>query len=353
MKLTPPLPPLDTGGRVRKNSLVLIITSAGNDISGPCFAENEKARKLLNGIFTDETYFTIIYAYDDKDDWADPVNFIKANPSLGPILRTEILKNDLDDALISQSHTSDFKSKTCGIWSNATSNWIPLQTWEECIPHSEPVWDEFKDTVCCGAVDLSSVGDFMAYTLCFLKDDKYYFKHRFYIPEFTVQKRYKIENININDWISKGYVTAIPGKTNDISWLENGIMEDAEKYKIIEIAYDKWSAQRFVDEMDELLPGISFIDFDQSLKKFSGPSKDYEKIILNKQIIDTNPVMKWMVTNAVIKPTVNGDYKPLKVNLSSNKRIDGVITSIMALNRRSLQDTDVTPGDFNDILKLF
>jgi phage terminase large subunit-like protein len=70
------------GGRARKNNLVLIITSAGNDISGPCYTENEKSRKILNGILTDDTYFKIIYAYDDKDNWKDKNNFIKANPSL-------------------------------------------------------------------------------------------------------------------------------------------------------------------------------------------------------------------------------------------------------------------------------
>jgi phage terminase large subunit-like protein len=38
------------GGRARKNNLVLIITSAGINLSGPCYTENEKARKILNGV---------------------------------------------------------------------------------------------------------------------------------------------------------------------------------------------------------------------------------------------------------------------------------------------------------------
>jgi phage terminase large subunit-like protein len=71
-------------GRVWKNSPVIIITSAGLDISGPCYAENEKPRKILNGVLTEETHFALIYAYDEKDDWKDSRLFIKANPSLGP-----------------------------------------------------------------------------------------------------------------------------------------------------------------------------------------------------------------------------------------------------------------------------
>jgi phage terminase large subunit-like protein len=118
------------GGRARKNNMVLIITSAGLNLSGPCYTENEKAKKILNGILTDETYFTIIYAYDEKDDWKDSKNFIKANPSLNDIIKPEILENDLNDALITSSHQSDFKAKTCGIWTNDTTNWIPLQKWD-------------------------------------------------------------------------------------------------------------------------------------------------------------------------------------------------------------------------------
>jgi phage terminase large subunit-like protein len=86
----------------------------------------------------------------------------------------------------------------------------------------------------------------------------------------------------------------------------------------------------------------------------SQPTKNFEKLIKEKRIIDHNPVMKWMVTNAVVRPDVNNNYKPLKEYHSSCKRIDGVITSIMAVDRcvenTRPHDADV---DFEDILMLF
>jgi len=63
---------------------------------------------------------------------------------------------------------------------------------------------------------------------------------------------------------------------------------------------------------------------------------------LEDKIIDPNPVMKWMVSNAVIKPDANNNYKPLKEYKSSTKRIDGVITSIMAIDR--CQVSEGTPA---------
>jgi phage terminase large subunit-like protein len=86
----------------------------------------------------------------------------------------------------------------------------------------------------------------------------------------------------------------------------------------------------------------------------SNPTKEFEKKIFEDKIIDPNPVMKWMVMNSVIKPDINNNYKPLKEYKSSTKRIDGVITSIMSIDR-CMQNADLIPAnkDFENIMKLF
>jgi phage terminase large subunit-like protein len=212
------------GGRARENNLTLIITSAGLNLSGPCYAENEKARKVLNNILTDDTYFTIIYAYDDKDDWKDTKLLVKANPSLGVILRQDILENDLNDALITPSHQSDFRAKTCGIWTNETTNWIPLQKWDTEIRNTIVDIEEFKGKSCYGGLDLSSIGDFTVFTLCFKEDSYYYLFHKYYVPSEQVLEKYRVENISIKDWISNGLVSAIPGVPIVYDFVENDII---------------------------------------------------------------------------------------------------------------------------------
>jgi phage terminase large subunit-like protein len=341
------------GGRARKNNLVLIITSAGLNLTGPCYLENEKARKLLNGIVTDETYFTIIYAYDEKDDWKDPKNFIKANPSLHTIIKPEILENDLQDALITPSHQSDFKAKTCGIWTNETVNWIPLQKWDTERRNTIIDEDEFKGQSCYAGLDLSSISDFTVYTKCFKRGDVYYLFHKFYVPSEQIVEKYRVENIGIKDWIDRGIVTAIPGPTIDYDYIKNDIVHDAERFDIVELAYDKWQANRLIESLDEIIPKTVLIQYDQSLKQMTNPSKEFERLIMEDKIVDPNPVMKWMIGNAVIKPDVNENYKPLKEYKSSTRRIDGVITGIMAVERCRIGENTPGTDDFNDVLKLF
>ena len=341
------------GGRARINNLVLIITSAGNNINGACYAENLKAKKILNEILTDDTYFTIIYSYDDGDDWKDKKNFIKANPSLGTIIRPEILENDLTDALITPSHQADFISKTCGIWQTSISNWIPLHKWDTLKRNTDISINEFNNNICYASLDLSSINDFTAYTKCFEKDGCYYLFHKFYIPEETIAERYKQENININDWIYNGLVTAIPGSVIDYDYIKHDVLNDNELFNITELSYDKWQSNKLIDALNEEMPHTIFIQYDQSLKQMSTPTKQFEKLIMDDKIIDSNPIMKWMVTNAVIKPDINNNYKIMKQYKSSTQRVDGVITSIMALDRCVLNENNYVNNDFNSILRLF
>jgi phage terminase large subunit-like protein len=337
------------GGRARKNSLVLIITSTGLTIDGPCYEENQKARKVLTGILTDETYFTVIYAYDEEDNWQDPRLFIKANPSIGVILKQEILENDLTDALLTPSHQADFKAKTCGIWSHGISSWIPLSRWDTELRNR--IVAVPGTPVGYGALDLSSINDFTAYTLCFYADECYWFRHTFYVPLEQVQEKYLHDNINIRIWIDQGIVKAIPGPTIDYEFIYRDIERDSEQYHIVEIAYDPWMSAKLIDTLEEKFPHITLIAFDQKLSAMANPTKEYERLIMEDRIVDPNPVMKWMIGNTVIRPDANNNYKPIKLYKSSTNQIDGVITSIMALSR-CMEQAGRGESNFDDVLAL-
>lgn len=339
------------GGRARLNNLNIIITSAGLDISSPCYAENKKAKAILDGTLTDDSYFAIIYAYDETDDWKNPKNFIKANPSLGEFLKEDVLNSDLQDALITPSHQPDFKSKTCGIWTNDVSSWIPIERWNKAIKEID--YSSLEKVPCFGGLDLSSVNDLTAYSLCWFKDGNYFYKHRFYIPEATLYERYNNENINFLQWAEDGIITLIPGTSIDYDFIFKDILADKQRFNIQEIAYDRWSANDLITKLNDELPAINYIEFDQRLQNMALPTKDYEKLILDERISDPNPAMLWQISNAKIKPDANGNYKPLKDYKASNQRIDGVYSSIMATSRAKANSASAPSASFSEILNSF
>jgi phage terminase large subunit-like protein len=348
-----PVTAMRYGSRARENGLVLIITTAGTDITLPAYNEDEKVRKILNGLLTDETYFGIIYGIDDTDDWKNADSYIKANPSIGAIIDKKILEQDLHDALGQPSHQTDYKAKTLNIWTNETTNWIPINKWDTIKRNKQISIEEFSGNNCFGALDLSSVNDFTAFTLCFEKENNYYLFHKYYIPSEQILEKYRVENINIKEWIDNGLITAIPGPVIDYSFIEEDIRKYSERFNISELAYDKWQANRLIEKLDAIITKTILIQFDQSLKNMANPTKDFERFIYEDKIIDGNPVMKWMISNAVIKPDANQNYKPLKEYKSSTKRIDSVITSIMALSRCLANEGQTTRKDFNILLSLF
>jgi phage terminase large subunit-like protein len=342
------------GGRARKNNTVVIITSAGIDINSPCHEENLKAKKVLNGVINDDSYFSIIYSYDEEDSWKDKSLFIKANPSLGPILRQDILEGDLADAIATPSHQADFVAKTCGIWQQGAKSWIPLQRIEQnkdVVINPEMLTGK----ICTGALDLSSVNDFTVFSLCFkLSTGKYTFLHKMYIPADTLADRYAHENINFKQWIDTGLITVIPGATVDYDWVYEDIKKAYQKYRIHELSYDRWHSNEIIKKIDEEFGELPLVPLDQSLKNMSPITKSYEKEFLDGNIIENNPVTVWHLGNVVVKPTAAGDYKPLKVNAQSNQRIDSVITSIMSLSRYKVLAGKAQPArSFDEILNSF
>jgi phage terminase large subunit-like protein len=344
------------GTRARENGLVLIISTAGTDISLPCYEEFQKVKKILEGGMKDERYFGMAFDMDKNGDWRSEGAIRRANPSLGKILDMGILKGDLADALARPSRRADYKAKTLNIWEGAGSNWITAAMWRRSAAanRSEGSFEEaFKGGAAYGALDLSSVGDFTAYTLCGIKEGKAYFRHKFYIPQETVEEKRRTDNHLIPEWIEKGYITATPGETVDYQCIYKDVMKDAGEYEIVEMAYDNWNAAALIKEIEDAAPNLTLVPYNQALKRMSLPTKNYERWLKEKRIVDGNPVMEWMAGNATVQPDANNNYKPLKQKNKPGARIDGVITAIMSLDRAAAGGAGGRRLTEGEILALF
>ena len=55
---------LDSADGARSQPLLLMITTAGNNVGGPCYTHQVELQKVLEGVVADETRFGIIYGID-------------------------------------------------------------------------------------------------------------------------------------------------------------------------------------------------------------------------------------------------------------------------------------------------
>lgn len=340
------------GMRSKTDAQGVMITTADTDISRPCYEQHLKAKRILNGTQSQDDFFTIIYALDENDDYHDAKNWIKANPSLYSFIDESVIKSDVENAELTPHKIPELKAKTFGIWGGGSErSWLAIETWQK-NKDVKVDWNEFTGRQCFGGLDLAMVDDLCAFTLCFPYGDKWFFKHRFYIPEKTAYDRYRKENVNFLAWVEDGIITAIPGETIDYDFILEDILKDANTYNIAGIGYDKWQAKNIINALDEKRSDIILVEIEQSLKKLSPITKAYEKIIKDGLLVDNSPVMLWMINNVEIKPDPNDNYKPMKKSKASTQKIDGVISSLMAFGTATSETFANAPGQIDfDTLK--
>lgn len=349
-KTTELLDVIETGMRARQQPLMFIITTAGNNKNSPCYEEYEKCGKMLAGAngYENDEYFSIIFELDKGDDWKNEKNWYKANPNLGVSVELDAMHTAFREALLSNSSETAFRTKNLNEWLNVAEAWINDRCWAHC--YHRYAEKNLEGLRCWGGIDLSKRLDFTALTWYFeLPKGKRYAKHYFFIPEGQIDIKMKQDSYRIRSWIKQGYIIATPGETQDFNFMLNIIREDAKKYDIQEIAYDRNLAEYLIQD---LAAEFTCVDFSQSIIGMSEPSKAWEQAILDNKIIDNNPVMAWMVSCATVKPDANGNIKPIKPDTNkTSKRIDGVITSIMANNRLeiALADESKPPVSVEDM----
>lgn len=171
------------GMRSKKDAQGVMITTADVDTAVPCYEQHLKARRILNGLQTQEDFFSVIYALDEGDDFHNPDVWKKANPSLGEIIDPSVIQSDIDNAELTPHKIPELKAKTFGIWGGGSERaWLPVEVWQK--NRDVPVdWNDFAGAECFGGLDLAQVDDLCAFTLCFPRNGLFYFKHRFYIPD--------------------------------------------------------------------------------------------------------------------------------------------------------------------------
>ena len=185
-------------------------------------------------------------------------------------------------------------------------------------------------------VDLSASQDITAVVLCFPpeeKGEKYQFLYRFFIPEDNLIERERKDKVPYSYWIEKGYIIATSGNSINYDFIEQQILNDAEKYDICEIAYDPWKAHEIVNHLQEA--DFVMVTIFQRYSGMAGPTDNFEKKVLAREIAHGNdPVMRWMISCTEVKSDRQANIMPMKPQRDkSGKRIDGVVASIMALDR--------------------
>lgn len=310
----------------RRQPLMFIITTAGFNKAGACYAYRDNVIKVLRGVNQDDTLFGMIYTLDSNEEWDNPKMWIKSNPNLGVSLSVDYLAGEIKDAKNRPEAVRNVMTKNVNLWVDAEKTWILDDVWQRC--GGETLLADLQGCDCWGGLDLSNVSDITAFVLIFNENNRFQLLPFFWIPEEKMLEKIRKENINYDHWVRQGFVKVTPGNITDYDFVKADILKIAASYNLKSTAYDRWnSSQTIIDLSNE---GLTFNPFGQGYGSMSAPIKQFEALVLSQQIEHFgNPVLRWMLSSTLVKTDPAGNIKPDKEK--STQKIDGIVASIMAL----------------------
>ena len=309
---------------MRNNPHLCTITTAGFDKTLPCYKLRSTTIEILNKLKTDDSMFIAIYSLDDKDDWTDKDNWVKCTPNLNITVTSKYIKEQVQSAINNPSEEVGVKTKTLNLWCDVADVWLPESY---IVKASKDIHlENFRDCECYIGVDLSATSDLTAVSYLIEKDNIYYFKTDYYLPESALVDKPDRETYKL--WKQQGLITITTGNVTDYDYITNDIVAASNILNIQKIGYDKWNATQWAIHATEI--GLPLEEYPQTMGNFNRPTKELERLILSgNTVIDNNEITRWCFRNVELKSDYNGNVKPNKGIKS--KKIDGVIAIIQAL----------------------
>ena len=318
----------------REQPLFFFLTTAGRDENGIWYAEYEYAKKWLSGKVNNLNYFALLFEVGKNEDYKNPDNWRKANPSINETFTEKDFEMELQEMEEKEYLLPDFKRLRLNM-----IDFAKQRVWELEKYYSKCVVDkiEVEREDCFLGLDLSSIHDTTSVVPVFKKGNEYYSKDiKIYIPEHTIKKRVQHENMNYHNWKEKGLIRATQGEMIDYDYILADIIELNSKYNIKAVFYDPYNAMHLVKQLEN--NNIQCFAFRQGWYTMSPACKMYLQVLSEGKLkIEHNEIVKWQLGNVDFEISGEGNYKPIKEqgdksrSKNSNRRIDAIVGMIMAV----------------------
>lgn len=324
----------------RDQPLMWIITTAGFNKMGPCYAYRANVIEILQGTSVNELTFGIIYTLDPDDKIADETTWIKSNPSLGVsgCVTMKNLREEYADALTKgKSYEVNFITKNLNQWTDSEEVWINDHTHMKNHHRRDGKLiiqpGDLLGKTCYGGLDLASGIDFNAFTLLFPEVIK--IKNLWIHPYLTwywkpsallVDKRQKRD---YRQWVADGHIIDTPGEIIQWDFISEKIKQLSTQYAMHSLSFDPYRANHGVLQ-DLMAYGIQCYELAQVMSVLSEPTSQLETLATNGQFEHfANPVTRWMFGN--IKTIRDSKGNMMITKGKSKGQVDGPASLINAI----------------------
>lgn len=329
---------LDLGlGSNTKESLLMIITTAGMDLTYPCYTqEYNYCSKVLdpNVDVDNDEYLIDIMEIDPGDDISNEDNWKKANPirMTYPAGRDKI-RGDYKVATEIPEKMIAFLTKVLNMWVQQKENgYMNMEKWKKCeakkLPidiKGRPVYVGFDMSA---KIDLTSVAFVIPYRNGKMDQtgreitEYIVLSHSFIPNQEKLMERVFKDKVPYDAWERQGYITITNSEIVDQNVVMDYVLNFCKENEldIQTLCFDPANASKLmIDLSDE---GYIVEEVYQSHKSLNEATQGFrEEVFMGTVCYLYNPVLNYSMSNAVIKKN-NGLIKIDKD--ATTKRIDPV-----------------------------
>ena len=331
---------METGMGAREQPLMFVITTAGEDVDGPCHALRGELVQVLKGALQDEEFFGIIYSLDPDDDWTTEDSVRKANPNADVSTSVEYLLGQVRKALNNPRRQGAVKTKHFNVWVAARDAFFDYERWQ-AAGDPELRLEDFEGDECQDALDIAYKTDFCSRVKVFRRGSKWFVFSTHYLPDATIDDP---AHRHYQGWRTTGDLTPVDGEVNDLFDVEEHLLAEAERFITKDLAIDPYKARHFGQTMQDE-HGFPVTFYQNSLRNMSEPMKEINALLLKGNIVhDGNLVMNWMMSN-VVNSKKGAHAFPAKER--EERKIDGPVALVMAMGRLLFAEDTVTELEYS------
>ena len=350
------------------NALTFAITTAGFDLTFPCYEHYQFCKKVLQGVIEKESLFVFICEMDDDDDIWQVENWAKSNPlilwnednTLNQGMIARMAEKAIDAKAKGGNTLVNFLTKSLNRWITVSNeNYIDLEKWQSCA--SDLTLEDMKNKKCYLGIDLSSGGDLTSIALIFpLEDDKCFIYSHSYMPERRLFEHEKTDDVPYRYWNQQGLLTltsGLYGIKTDYKKIIVELKNLIEEYnlKIIGCGYDPHNADGFLSDLESILDcDLTLIV--QSSKSLNDATVDFQ-LSVKAGLISYNredKLLSWNAANAVLTANSFGEVKIDKQKTTNRiDALDAVIDAwkLYFMNKEAEPDGEELLNEWLDMTR--
>lgn len=334
---------LRTAMGTRAQPLMVALTTSGNDPTSFAALMHHEMVLVAADPARAPHVFTFIRNTPDDVDVFDEANWAHANPALGSFLSYQSLRDEATEARNQPARENSFRQFRCNQWVSQATRYIPIHLWDA---NAGEVWttrdyrlDNLVGKRCTAGLDLSAKLDLTAWCLLFDDNTAWW---RFWLPEEALAELDRHLAGQLSVWADDGWLTVTEGNVIDYDRVYDDIVEDHARFGIAGIAYDPWSTDPVVQEIQKRT-GLEMRPVTQTFAGISTAMTETMSMLVDTKLRHlANPVARWHADSLEARtardnPDLVRPVKPERQN--SGKRIDGMPALFMAVDERLARST--------------